>query len=60
VLADIGADRVPYLLVYNKIDANLGFVPPSLGSALSFLISASKGQGIAALQSELIARSQKL
>jgi GTP-binding protein HflX len=57
VLADIGADRVPYLLVYNKIDANLGFVPPSLGSALSFLISASKGQGIAALQSELVARS---
>ena len=59
VLADIGADRVPYLLVYNKIDANLDFVPPSLGSALSFLVSASKGQGIAALQSELVARSQK-
>jgi len=60
VLADIGADRVPYLLVYNKIDANPDFVPPSLGSALSFLVSASKRQGIAALQLELIARSQKL
>ncbi|MCK4462174.1 MAG: 50S ribosome-binding GTPase, partial [candidate division Zixibacteria bacterium] len=60
VLAEIGADRIPYLLVYNKIDANPDFVPPSLDSALSFLVSASKHQGIAALQSELVARSQKL
>jgi len=58
VLADIGADRIPYLLVYNKIDANPDFTPPAVEAAKSFCLSASKRCGIAALQSELVARSQ--
>ncbi|MDH3890682.1 MAG: GTPase HflX [candidate division Zixibacteria bacterium] len=58
VLADIQAERVPYLLVYNKIDLNSEFVPPTADATTSFLVSASKKVGIAALQTELIARSQ--
>lgn len=58
VLTDIGADRVPYLLAYNKIDANPDFVPPMDDAVLSFTISAAEHRGIAALQSELVARSQ--
>ncbi len=59
VLADIGADKVPYLLVFNKIDANPEFVPPPSGQTVSFVVSAAEKTGIAALQTELIARSQK-
>jgi GTP-binding protein HflX len=58
VLTDIGAERVPYLLAYNKIDTNPDFVPPSIDEVRSFTISAAKRSGMAALQSELVARSQ--
>ncbi len=58
VLADIGAEKIPYLLVYNKIDLNPDFIAPTVSSATSFLVSASKKLGIAALQTELIGRSQ--
>jgi 50S ribosomal subunit-associated GTPase HflX len=46
-------------LVYNKIDINPDFVVPTFDTATSFLVSASQKVGIAALQTELIARSQR-
>jgi GTP-binding protein HflX len=57
VLADIGADDIPYLLLYNKIDSNPEFLPPLSDNGNSFLISARDGTGMAAIQAELIARS---
>ena len=59
VLAEIGADQIPYLLIYNKIDSCPEFVPPpDLGA--SYTISALQRHGVASLQAELIARSQPL
>lgn len=57
VLTEIGAERIPYLTIYNKIDAVPDFVPPPNKEARTFVISALNGQGITALQAELIARS---
>ncbi|HWR82762.1 MAG TPA: GTPase HflX [Candidatus Deferrimicrobium sp.] len=59
VLAEIGADQVPYLIVYNKVDIVPGFVPPRNEGDRAFTVSALRGQGIAAVQAELIARSGK-
>ena len=59
VLAEIKADKIPFLMVYNKIDANPGFVPSPDDDSRSFLTSALKKEGIAALQAELIARSSR-
>ena len=57
VLAEIGAGDIPYLLIYNKIDAHPEFVPlPDIGSS-SFLVSALKKSGIAALQAEIVSRA---
>lgn len=59
VLAEIGADEVPYLLVYNKIDKILDpDLRPSNGPD-TYAVSARLGTGIAALQAELIAHSTK-
>jgi GTP-binding protein HflX len=55
VLAEIGAGEVPTLLVYNKIDSSPDFLPCGNNDDRAFCISALQGQGIAALQAELIA-----
>ena len=59
VLTEIGAEKVPYRLVYNKIDLNPEFVPNYDAQDKNFLISAEKKTGIAALQAEIIASSSK-
>ncbi len=57
VLREIGAEKIPYLLIYNKIDLAPDFVPPDGHGDHSALISALERKGISALQAELIARS---
>lgn len=57
VLAEIGADKVPYLLVYNKIDKMPDFIPTNGDNSKTFLVSALKKTGISALQAEIIASS---
>jgi GTP-binding protein HflX len=57
VLAEIGADRVPYVMVYNKLDANPEFIPPSDGSTRSFTISARDGVGLNQIRAEVVAQS---
>ena len=57
VLAEIGAERVPYFMVYNKLDANPEFVEPGDSGAPSFTVSARQKSGIAALQAEIVAKS---
>ncbi|MEW5993762.1 MAG: GTPase HflX [Candidatus Zixiibacteriota bacterium] len=57
VLQEIGADGIPYLMVYNKIDTFPAFRPPQGEAAPAFAVSALHRQGIPALQAELIARS---
>ncbi len=60
VLNEIGAGNIDYMMIYNKIDANPEFELPSENGVKSFLISAKKKQGIAALQAELIAKVGKI
>ena len=57
ILTEIGADRVPSVMVYNKLDANPGFVVPAANSGPGYLTSALKQTGLAALQAEIVARS---
>lgn len=57
VLIEIGAGDIPYLLVYNKVDGNPEFDPVPVGGVPSFLISATKKTGIAALKAEIVARA---
>ena len=57
VLSEISADRVPYLMVYNKIDSNPEFTRPIENGAKGFVISAREKTGLPALQAEIIARS---
>jgi len=59
VLAEIGASHVPYLMVYNKLDANPEFFLPSDNSSKGFAISALHNQGLAALKAEVVARSAR-
>jgi len=59
VLSEIRADRIPYLMVYNKLDANSEFLPPSDDSAPGFAISALQNTGLAALKAEIVARSAR-
>jgi len=59
VLAEIGADQVPFVLVYNKLDANPDFMPPSDNPARSFTISSLREIGIAALKAEVVAQSSR-
>ncbi|MFQ5499110.1 MAG: GTPase HflX [Candidatus Zixiibacteriota bacterium] len=59
VLSDIGADSVPYLLVYNKIDIAPDFVVPSENGLRSLAISAHNLIGIAALRAAMIAASTR-
>ncbi|HOD67487.1 MAG TPA: GTPase HflX [candidate division Zixibacteria bacterium] len=57
VLAEIGAEKIPYLMVYNKIDAKPDSCAANGNHDRTFFISALEGRGLAALQAELIARS---
>jgi GTP-binding protein HflX len=59
VLAEIGAEKIPYLMVYNKIDANPEFVVNNGHGEKMFFISARENRGLPALQAELISRSSK-
>jgi GTP-binding protein HflX len=59
VLTEIGADRVPYLMVYNKLDSNPEFLPPSDNTSPGFAISALKNLGLPALKAEVVARSAR-
>lgn len=58
VLAEISADRVPFLMVYNKIDARPDFQPPLSDGNQGFVISALENTGLAALKAEIVARSE--
>ena len=57
VLAEIGADQVPYLLIYNKIDLTPDFSELAGNDSGEFAISAIAGNGMSGLQAEIIARS---
>lgn len=59
VLAEIGAEKIPYLLIYNKIDISPDFSPNSGGDARAFVISAVERKGIAAVQAEILANSSQ-
>lgn len=58
VLDEIGASKVPSLLVYNKIDTNPDFTPPINYHSKQLLISAKKDIGLTALKAEIIAISE--
>ena len=58
VLAEIGAEHIPSLLVYNKIDLNPDFVPPVDPGNSIYLISAARESGLAALRAAIIASSE--
>jgi GTP-binding protein HflX len=58
VLAEIGAEQIPSLLVYNKIDLNPDFVPPVDPGNSTYLISAARQNGLAALRAAIIASSE--
>lgn len=57
VLNEIGAGDIPYLLIYNKIDALPDFAPGPNHGCPTFVVSALKKTGIAALQAEIVARA---
>jgi GTP-binding protein HflX len=59
VLREIGADRIPYLMVYNKIDIAPDFVPPIQDGIKKFLISAMEKSGITNLRAEIISHSEQ-
>lgn len=59
VLSEIGADRVPYLMIYNKIDLVPDFQPLNGSSEPTLVLSALEDIGIANLQAELVARSTR-
>jgi GTPase len=59
VLQEIGAERVPYLMIYNKIDKCPEFAPPTEPDGKVYLVSAKERLGIAALQAEIIAASNQ-
>lgn len=59
VLAEIHADMIPYLMIFNKIDRNPDSVLNNGHRENAFFISALEARGLPALQAELIARSSK-
>ncbi|MDZ4722596.1 MAG: GTPase HflX [candidate division Zixibacteria bacterium] len=60
VLVEIGAENVPYILVYNKVDALPGFETPIGTGSPSLSISALKKTGIAALKAEIVAQAERI
>ncbi len=59
VLTEIGADHVPEILVYNKIDRCAEYRPGALNGSRAYAISARDGLGLAALQAEIILASNQ-
>jgi len=59
VLGEIGADNIPCLLIYNKIDTNSEFQLPSTDGTRAFAVSARKELGLTALKAEIIVGSQQ-
>jgi GTP-binding protein HflX len=60
VLEEIGAEKIPYLLIYNKIDLNPEFLPQRLHATdPAFLVSAMHRKGLAAVQAEILAGSSR-
>ena len=55
VLTEIGAENIPCLMIYNKLDASPGFLPPADNHHKNLAISALANQGIPALKAEIIA-----
>jgi GTP-binding protein HflX len=58
VLAEIGADKVPYLMVYNKLDANPEFAMPAEIDDAGFPVSALQNQGLAELKAAIVHRAE--
>lgn len=59
VLSEIGAEAIPYIMVYNKIDAHPEFVPPPDQDHPVFVVSALQKVGLPALKAEIIAASER-
>jgi len=58
VLGEIGADKVPYIMVYNKIDLHPEFImSPNVGGK-SFVVSAREKSGINSLKAEIVSASE--
>ncbi|MBD3403280.1 GTPase HflX [candidate division GN15 bacterium] len=57
VLSEIDAGGIPYIMVYNKIDANPSFVAPLDNGSTAVMISAAEKIGLEALRAEIIARA---
>ncbi|MDF1545281.1 MAG: GTPase HflX [bacterium] len=57
VLDEIGAQKLPHLLIYNKVDLAPEHPVLEQGGATSFEMSALSGLGMASLQAEIIASS---
>jgi GTP-binding protein HflX len=57
VLAEIGADQVPYVMVYNKLDMNHEFTPAANDQIRAFAVSAVTGEGVDELRAELVSRA---
>lgn len=57
VLQEIDADSIPYVMVYNKIDTNPGFLPPVDNGSLSLSISAAAKIGIEPLRAAIVLRA---
>ncbi len=54
VLEEIGAEKIPYILVFNKLDRLPDFVPPELNGDRKVAVSALEKRGISTLQAEII------
>ena len=62
VLSGIGAEKVPYLMIFNKIDLIPDFQPANDSNDVDeayFLLSARQSTGISTLQAELVVRSSR-
>jgi len=59
VLAEIGAETVPYLMIYNKVDAVPSFVPPLDNGSKSLVVSAREDIGVNALRAEIILSAER-
>jgi len=57
VLHEIGAGKIPFLLVFNKVDLNPDFLISNYNNNHHYQISALQSTGISALKAEIIARS---
>jgi GTP-binding protein HflX len=59
VLSEIGAEQIPFLMVYNKIDAHPDFVIPADNERPAFAVSALQKSGLPALKAEIILASER-